>query len=82
MGVASFAETGELLFQPAVYDTLEPSGRPTTFSVLAAVSSEPRALDRTERRYVPQRGFQAIRLATGKGDIEVAALPETLKQIH
>ncbi|KUM33382.1 hypothetical protein AR539_15680 [Arthrobacter sp. EPSL27] len=82
MGVASLAGTGEMTFQPAVYDTLEPSGRPTTFSAMTAVSNEPRTLDRKDNKYVTQRGFQTIRLATDKGDIEVAALPETLRRIH
>jgi hypothetical protein len=81
MGVASFAGTGGLHFQPAVYDTLEPSGRPTMFSALAVVAAEPRTLDRKDSKYVTQRGFQAIRLSADKGDIEVAALPETLQKI-
>ncbi|MDI3213579.1 hypothetical protein [Arthrobacter sp. AL12] len=81
MGVATFDEAAGMKFQPAVYDNLEPSGRPTTFSALAAVSSEPRKIDRKERNYVPQRGFQAIRLTTDKGDIEVAAGPESLRKI-
>lgn len=55
MGVATSAGTGGLAFQPAVYDTLEPSGRPTVFGALAVMSDEPRTLDRKERRYVPQR---------------------------
>ena len=38
-------------------------------------------MDRKDRKYVTQRGFQAIRPATHKGDIEVAALPETLQKI-
>ena len=80
MGVATF-DGRVMKFQPAVYDTLEPSGRPTTFRAMAAVSSEPRALDRAERRYVTQRGFQAIRFVTNKGDIELAAGPESLRKI-
>ena len=80
MGVATYDGTA-MKFQPAVYDTLEPSGRPTTFSAMAPVSKEARTLDRKERRYVTQREFQAIRLATDKGDIEVAAGPESLRKI-
>lgn len=81
MGVASLAGTGEMTFQPAVYDTLEPSGRPTTFSAMTAVSNEPRTSDRKDNKYVTQRGFQAIRLASDKGNIEAAAQPETLRKI-
>ncbi|MCU1553753.1 MAG: hypothetical protein JWM13_1239 [Arthrobacter sp.] len=32
MGVVTFVRAAAIKFQPAVYDTLEPSGRPTTFS--------------------------------------------------
>ena len=81
MGVATIDERAGMKFQPAVYDTLEPSGRPTTFSVLAPVSTEPRTIDHKERKYVTQQGFQAIRLSTDQGDIEVAAGPESLRKI-
>jgi hypothetical protein len=39
MGVASVAETA-LRFQPAVYDTLEPSGRPTMFRNLGVAPDQ------------------------------------------
>jgi hypothetical protein len=80
MGVATF-ETAAMRFQPAVYDTLEHSGRPTTFAALAPVSSEPRKIDRTDHKYVTHQGFQVIRLATDKGDIEVATAPDSLRKI-
>ena len=81
MGVASFDETSALKFQPAVYDTLEHSGRPTTFRVLEATSSEPRSIEREEAKYVTHRGFRVIRFATDRGDIEVAGRPESLRKI-
>jgi hypothetical protein len=81
MGVATFSETGGMTFQPAVYATLEPSGRPTTFASLAAVSAEPRKIERKEHKYMTHPGFQALRLATDKGEIEVAAAPESLRKI-
>jgi hypothetical protein len=65
----------------AVYDTLEPSGRPTTFCALAAASPEPRKIGRKERKYVTHSGCQAFRLTTEKGDIEVAARPDSLRKI-
>ncbi|MBT2551476.1 hypothetical protein [Arthrobacter sp. ISL-5] len=80
-GVASFDETSALKFQPAVYDTLEPSGRPTTFRVLAATPSGPRSIERNEAKYVTHRGFQVIRFSTDKGDIDVAGRPESLRKI-
>jgi hypothetical protein len=81
MGVATFEGTAVMKFQPAVYDTLEPSGRPTTFSALAAVSTEPRKIDRKEQKYITHQGFQAIRLTTDKEDIEVAGRPDSLRRI-
>lgn len=82
MGVVTFPPAAAIKFQPAVYDTLEPSGRPTTFSTLAAASTEPRKIDRKERKYLTHQGFQAMWLATDKGDIEVAARPESLRKIR
>lgn len=80
MGVASF-ETAGLKFQPAVYDTVEPSGRATTFRILGAESSGTRKIGRKESRYVTHVGYQAIRLTTDKGAIEVAGGPESLRKI-
>jgi hypothetical protein len=81
MGVATFGGAAAMKFQPAVYDTLEPSGRATTFTALAPVSSEPTKVDGKDRRYVTHQGFQVIRLATDKGDIDVAAAPDSLRRI-
>ncbi|MCB5275976.1 hypothetical protein BJG92_03531 [Arthrobacter sp. SO5] len=81
MGVATFNGTAVMKFQPAVYDTLEPSGRPTIFTALAAASTEPGKIDRKGHRYITHQGFQFIRLTTDKGDIEVAARPESLRKI-
>jgi hypothetical protein len=81
MGVGMFTEAGGMKFQPAVYATLEPSGQPTTFTGLAAVSTEPRKIERKDLRYVTHQGCQAIRLSTDKGDIEVAAQPDSLRKI-
>ena len=80
MGVATFDGTA-MKFQPAVYDNLEPSGRPTTFTALAVTSAEPRKIERKEQKYLTHQGFQAIRLATDKGDLEVAGRPESLRKI-
>lgn len=80
MGVATFDEAA-LTFQPAVYDTLEPSGRPTTLRVLGVRSSEPRKIERKETKYLTHVGFKAIRLSTDKGDVEIAGRPESLSKI-
>ncbi|MEC5180136.1 hypothetical protein [Arthrobacter sp. CG_A4] len=81
MGVVTFDGTAGMNFQPAVYDTLEPTGRPTAFTALVAVSAGPRKIDRKEQKYLTHPGFLAIRLTTDKGDIEVAARPESLRRI-
>ncbi|SDK44621.1 hypothetical protein [Arthrobacter sp. ok362] len=81
MGVVTFDGTEGMKFQPAVYDTLEPSGRPTTFSGLAAVITEPRKIGQKDHKYITHQGFQAIRLTTDKEDIEVAARPTSLRRI-
>ena len=80
MGVASF-ETAGLKFRSAVYDTLESSGRATTFRILGAESSGPRKVGRKDSRYVTHVGYQAIQLTTDKGGIEVAGRPESLRNI-
>jgi hypothetical protein len=49
MGFATFGGTAGMKYWRAVYDTLEPSGRPTTFSAVAALSTEPRKIDRKSR---------------------------------
>jgi hypothetical protein len=80
MGVASFDGKG-MKFQPAVYENLEPSGRPITFRALTPRNTEPRKIERKEQKYLTRQGFQAIRLTTDKGDIEVAGRPDSLRKI-
>jgi hypothetical protein len=40
-----------------------------------------RKVERKEQKYLTHQGFQAIRLTTDKGDIEVAGLPDSLRKI-
>jgi hypothetical protein len=80
MGVATLDEVRGMKFQPAVYDTLEPSGRATTFHTLTAVT-EPKEIGMKDRWHVTRPGFRTIRLGSEKGDIEVAAAPESLRKI-
>lgn len=81
LGVATFDGRSGMTFQPSVYDTLEPSGRPLRFSILAAQSTEPRKLERKEQKYLTQPGLHALRLTTDKGNVEVAGRPESLRKI-
>ena len=80
MGVATLAP-GRIEFQPAVYDTLEPSGRATSLTVLGA-APEMRRITRQEKKYVSHPGFQVITLTTESGDVEVAAGPGTIQKIR
>jgi hypothetical protein len=59
MGVATFTGAAGMKFQPAVYDSLEPSGRATTFAALAPASSEPRKIDRKDHKYVTIRASRS-----------------------
>jgi hypothetical protein len=80
-GVVTFDGPAGMTFQPSVYETLEPSGRPTTFTSIQAESTEPRKIGWSEHKYMPHQGFQLIRLVTDKGDLEVAATPASLRKI-
>ena len=57
-GIATVAP-GKIEFQPAVYDTLEPSGRATSFAVLSS-TRERRKLGREDSKYIGELGFRAI----------------------
>lgn len=50
MGIAT-PHPGRIDFQPAVYDTLEPSGRPTSLQVMD-VSTERRPISGKEKKYI------------------------------
>lgn len=80
MGVATL-EQGRIEFQPAVYDTLEPSGRGTALTGLEALSV-PRRLSRQDAKYVSQRLFQVMTLASDGGRIEIAASPGSFQTIR
>jgi hypothetical protein len=78
-GIAT-PETGVIHFQPAVYDNLEPSGRPTDFKVHELLS-ERRKVTGKERKYLPAYGFQAVTMLTDGGRVELAASPESLDRL-
>lgn len=80
MGVATLAP-GKIEFQPAVYDTLEPSGRPTSLAVTGAASGV-RRITRQESKYVSHMAFQVMTLTTQSGDVEIAGDPGTLQKIR
>ncbi|MFC9352868.1 hypothetical protein [Arthrobacter sp. NPDC057013] len=80
MGVATLSP-GRIDFQPAVYDTLEPSGRPSVLEGLEGVSV-PRRLNRQDAKHVTQRMFMVMTYKTSGGTVEIAASPECLQQIR
>lgn len=55
MGIAT-PRVGRIDFQLAVYDTLEPSGRPTTLHVVD-LSTERRKISGKEKKYIS--GFES-----------------------
>lgn len=81
LGVATFENSSRIRFQPAVSETIQAVGRPTTFGALAPVYAEPGKIDRKERKYVPYQVVDAVRLSTDKGDIEMAGKPEALRKL-
>jgi hypothetical protein len=81
IGILTFDGPAGVKFQPSVDESLEPSGRPTIFTSIQAESTEPRKIGWSEHKYMPHQGFQLIRLVTDKGNLEVAAAPESLRTI-
>lgn len=79
MGIAT-PRIGRIDFQPAVYDTLEPSGRPTTLQVVD-ISTERRRISGKEKKYISGFGIQAVAVKTEKGSVEIAASPESLERL-
>lgn len=78
-GIATPA-AGTIRFQPAVYDSLEPSGRPTEFSVQELIP-ERRKISGKDRKYMPAYGFRAITLLADGSKVELAASPESLDRL-
>ncbi|ALE04761.1 hypothetical protein AL755_03480 (plasmid) [Arthrobacter sp. ERGS1:01] len=69
-----------LQFQPAVYDTLEPSGRSTTINIQELLPDR-RKLNGNDRKYIPAYGLRAMALMTDKGNVEIAATSESLDKL-
>jgi hypothetical protein len=78
-GIAT-PSAGSIHFQPAVYDTLEPSGRATTINVQDLLP-ERRKVSGKDRRYIQAHGIQAMTLLTDEGTVEIAAHPESLDRL-
>lgn len=72
--------TRSLRFQPAVYDSLEPSGQPTDF-VVHGMLPDRRKVRGKERKYLPSPGFHATTLLTDRGRVQLAASPASLDGI-
>ena len=71
---------GSIHFQPAVYDTLEPSGRPTMIKVHDLLP-ERRNVSGKDHKYIQIFGVQAMTLLTDDGVVEIAAPPESLDKL-
>lgn len=71
---------GSIHFQPAVYDTLEPSGRAINMKVYDVLPQR-RKLTGKDRRYIQVAGIQALTLVTDGGKVEIAASPESLDKL-
>ncbi len=73
--------SGQIVFQAAVYESLEPSGRPTTFTVVGA-DNEAQKLTPRQAKYVTDKGLETMTLKTTAEDIEIAAFPTTMQDIR
>lgn len=71
---------GTIHFQPAVYDTLEPSGRATTIKVQDLLP-ERRTVSGKDRKYIQVYGIHAMTVLTDEGKVEIAAHPEALDRL-
>ncbi|WP_455836778.1 hypothetical protein [Pseudarthrobacter siccitolerans] len=78
-GIAT-PSNGGLRFQAAVYDSLEPSGRPTEFRVHEILPGRLKIIGK-ERKYLPVYGYEAVTLLTGSGKVQLAASPESLDRL-
>jgi hypothetical protein len=79
MGIAK-PDGRSIQFQPAVYDTLEPSGRPIEINVIQ-VLPERRPITSKERKYVGGIGIQVMSLITEKGKVDIAGSSESLAKL-
>ena len=79
MGIA-MPSAGWIDFQPAVYDTLEPSRRPEKIKVLDMCPGR-RRISGSKRKYIGGLGIQAMSLVTEKGIVEIAGRPESLDRL-
>lgn len=80
MGIAT-PRAGRIDFQPAVYDTLEPSGRPTHIEVLEVLPGR-RQISSKERKYIGGIGaLQVMSLLTDQGRVEIAASQNSLAKL-
>lgn len=79
-GIAT-PSAGSILFQPAMYEDLVPSGKPTLFS-LKELQPGVRKLTGKDSHYVGRTGLQVMTMLTESGQkVEIAARPEALQAI-
>lgn len=78
-GIATLSPRS-IRFQPAINDTLEPSGQATTIKIQELLPVR-RKVTGKDRKYLPTHGLQAITLKTDDGTVEIAAHPESLDKL-
>lgn len=78
-GVAT-PDAGSIRFQPSVYDSLEPSGRPTDLKVQRVLPDRRRLIVK-ERKYLPAYGYLAVTLLTDGTKVELTASPDALDKL-
>jgi len=71
---------GSLQFQPAVYDSLEASGRAITLTVETVLPQRWKVRGK-DRKYIGSFGVYAMTVLTGHGKVEIAAVPESLDRL-
>lgn len=79
-GIAS-TDAGWINFQPAVHDTLAPTGRSKALTGLRVVSPPRRPQHKDTQQGLPP-GFRIMNLDSDGGAIEIAASPATLRKIQ
>jgi hypothetical protein len=80
MGIAT-PRAERIDFQPAVYDTLEPSGRSTQIKILEVLPGS-RPINSKDRKYIGGiDDLQVMSLLTDKGKVEIAASPDSLAKL-
>lgn len=71
---------GSISFQPAMHDSLEPSGTAATITIENVLPAR-RKVNREDRKYISAFGLQVMTLMTDGGKLELAAHPGSLDKL-